>query len=107
MRWYRAELCASVQIGTDATRNPICEVVPTGRSVLVRTAPWARTHVAVDGNGFNVIERTYLTKSPASAFEGIAVVMVAGESYGIEHVTRDGPQTAVKVRRCDKPWESS
>lgn len=107
MRWYRAELCASVQIGTDATRNPICEVVPTGRSVLVRTAPWARTHVAVDGNNFDVIERTYLTKSPASAFDGIAVVMVAGESYEIEHVTRDGPQTAVKVRRCDKPWESS
>lgn len=107
MRWYKAELFASVQVGIDATRNPICEVVPTGRSVLVRTAPWARTHVAVDGNGFDVIERTYLTKSPASAFDGVGVIRVAGEAYDIERVTRDGPQTAVKVRRCDKQWESS
>lgn len=106
MKWYRAELLASVQVGVDETHNPAYETLPTGKHVLVRVAPWSRSHVSTEGNGFDMVERTFLTKAPASSFDGISAIEMGGARYDIERVMIDGGQTAVRVRRCDKPWDS-
>ncbi len=106
MRWYRAILYVSVQVGTDETCNPVCEIIPTGDYVLVRTAPWTRSHVSTEGNQFDMVSRTFLTKSPSSKLEGVSEIEVAGVAYKVEGVSHDGRETVIKVGRCDKSWGS-
>lgn len=106
MRWYEAKLVKLVQTGTDDTRNPICELQETGESVLVRKGPWVPSHDPTEGNQFDMIERTLQTKSPAEAFESVDAVALSGDLYEIDRVLAEGYMTTIRVRRCDKPWES-
>jgi hypothetical protein len=100
MKWYEATVYERVQVGTDATRNPITELAETDTVILVRTAPMAPRHDATEGNQFDIVERTFLTKAQKSLVEGAAALMVGGELYEVEHVAEWGDPIAIRVKRC-------
>lgn len=100
MRWYRADTYRRVQMGTDATRNPVTELRATGEHVLVRTPPWSAERDDTDGNRFDIVRRTFLTKASPSLLEGIEAVKVRGALYTVEGVSHEASVTAISVRRC-------
>ena len=100
MRWYDAHAYELVQIGTDDTRNPICELRPMDRVVLVRTAPVAPRHDANEGNRFDAIERTFLTKARKALLDGVAAIEVGGILYEVEGVAEWGDAIAIRAKRC-------
>lgn len=100
MRWYRATTYRRVEVGKDATRNPVTELRETGESVLVRTPPWSAERDDTDGNRFDMVNRTFLTKASPKLLEGIAAVRVRGVLYSVEGVNHDAPTTAIRVGRC-------
>ena len=104
MKWYKSTLFERIQVGLDDTRNPIYALEECEKPCLVRTAPWAARHIDNDGNNFDVIERTFLTKCTAVDFTKVAAIVVCGEHYTVERVSY-GEAIALTVKRC-KPWES-
>lgn len=100
MRWYRALTYKRVQVGTDETRNPVFELQETGDSILVRTALYAPTHDATDGNQFDMVQRTFLTKSRAELLQDVVAIKVRGVLYEVESMTQEAMPTAVRVKRC-------
>lgn len=102
MRWYRAVAYARVEVGKDETRNPVTNLVETGKSILVRAAPWAPTTSETEGNRFDMVSRTFLTKASPSLLEGAAAIKVRGALYEIDHINHEAPTTAISVRRCVK-----
>lgn len=98
MRWYRAKTYALAVVGTDATRNPVTELRETGNEILARSAPWAATHTATDGNGFDLVERTLLTKASQELLEGIAAIEYRGTLYEVVNVNHEAPTAAITVR---------
>lgn len=103
MRWYEATLYGLEQTGTDATRNPICELAPKEGAVLVRTAPMAPRRDDEEGNRFDVLERTFLTKCAPSLLEDAAAVEVRGVLYDIVEVSswnEQGGAVAIRARKA-------
>ena len=100
MRWYEATVHELVRTGTDATRNPIFELRETNKVVLVRHAPMEAVHNDTEGNQFDVIERTFLTKSRKELLEGAAALSIDGDLYDIVRVSEWGDPVAVRVKRC-------
>lgn len=100
MKWYRAKTYARTEVGTDALHNPIFEEIETGESILVRLAPTASNHDSTEGNSFDEVERTYLTKARRSLLEDISSIEVKGRRYEVIHVTIDSDPSAIRVRRC-------
>jgi len=100
MRWYEATVYERVQVGTDATRNPIYELRETDRVILVRTAPAAPRHDSTEGNQFDIVGRTFLTKARKELLEGAAALEVGGELYEIERIAEWQEPIAVRVKRC-------
>ena len=99
MKWYEATVYERVEVGTDATRNPIYELNETPTKLLVRTAPKAPRHDATEGNQFDIVERTFLTKARKSLLEGAAALEIGGELYEIEHVAEWQEPIAIRVKR--------
>lgn len=100
MKWFRATTYKRVQTGTDATRNPVYELQATGDSILVRSAPCSPSRDSTDGNAFDLIERTFITRAAPEFLEGIAAIEVGGVLYGFDGMMRDAAPTAMRVRRC-------
>lgn len=100
MKWYRADTYRRVRVGTDATRNPVTRLEPTGESILVRTAPWATRDGGGDGNRYDEAERTLLTMADPSLLDGVAALGMGGELYEVVRVTRGATPAAVTVGRC-------
>ena len=91
MRWYRALIYKRVQVGTDETRNPVFELQETGDSILVD---------ATDGNQFDMVQRTFLTKSRPELLQDVVAIKVRGVLYEVESMTQEAMPTAVRVKRC-------
>ncbi len=104
MKWYRATALKREQTGTDELRNPICSTVDAF-DFFVRFGPAHRVRSDTEGNAFDSVSRSLLTKRPATDFSGVCGVKVRGASYEVENVTTDGETTVVGVKRC-KPWDS-
>lgn len=100
MRWYEATLYEAVEVGTDATHNPVRELRRTDRMVLVRTAPRTASHDANEGNMFDLEERTLLTRADPEAIRGAAACEVCGTLYDITGVSSREALVALRVRRC-------
>lgn len=100
MRWYRAITYERVEVGVDATRNPVTELRETGESILVRTPPWSAEAGGSDGNRFDMVNRTFLTKASAKLLDGIAAIRVRGVLYAVDGVNGDAHVTAISVSRC-------
>ena len=100
VKWYEAETYRRVEVGKDATKNPVTRLEPTGATILVRTAPWAPRDGGGDGNRYDEAERTLLTKAAPPLLEGIAAVKVGGDLYEVARVTRGASPAAMTVRRC-------
>lgn len=100
MKWYEATIYERVEIGVDATRNPIYELNETLRTVLVRSAPMAPRHNSTEGNEFDVVERTFLTKAKKALLEDAAALAVDGELYEIERIAEWQDPIAIRVKRC-------
>lgn len=100
MKWYKAVTYRRAKVGTDATRNPVTRLEPTGASVLVRTAPWAPKPGGSDGNRHDAAERTLLTMADPALLDGVAAVELGGELYEVVRVTRGAVPAAVTVGRC-------
>lgn len=100
MRWYDASICESVQTGTDSLGNPICEIRPTGRAIIVRTAPRRAVRDDNEGNPFRSEERTLITCSDYSLLDGAAAIEVGGIRYDVLWVSSRESPIAIRVRRC-------
>lgn len=100
MRWYRALTYRRVEVGTDETRNPVFELQETEHPILIRTALWVPSHDSTSGNQFDMVRRTFLTKSKPELLEGIAAIKVSGVLYEVEDMTHEAASTAVRVKRC-------
>ena len=100
MKWYEATIHKRVRTGTDATHNPTYELQETETVILVRTAPMAPRHDSTEGNQFDLVERTFLTKARAELLEDAAAIEVCGELYEVERVATWGNPIALRVKRC-------
>lgn len=102
MMWHEAALYERVRVGADATRNPVFELSDTGSAILVRAAPAAPRKEAVEGNGFDALERTFLTKCAPSRLEGAAAIEVRGSLYeicGVSTWSERGGVVAIRAKR--------
>ena len=106
MKWYEATVHKRVRTGTDATRNPVYELQATDTKVLVRTAPMTPRHESTEGNQFDVVERTFLTKAKKDLMEGAAALEIGDELYEVVRLAEWQEPIASRVKRC-KPWASS
>lgn len=104
MKWYRARAFRREQTGTDELRNPVCSTVEAF-DFFVRLGPCHGVRSSTEGNAFDSVSRTLLTKRPSADFDGICNIEVRGCAYEVENVMRDGDTTVVSVKRC-KPWAS-
>lgn len=104
MKWYRAKAFRREQTGTDELHNPVCSTVEAF-DFFVRLGPFHGVHSGTEGNAFDSVARTLLTKRPATDFADVCGVEVKGASYEVENVMADGDATVVSVKRC-KPWAS-
>lgn len=104
MKWYRATAYRREQTGTDELRNPVCSTVEAF-DFFVRLGPAHKVRNDTEGNAFDSVSRSLLTKRPAADFDDVCNVEVRGCSYEVENVMRDGDTTVVGVKRC-KPWAS-
>lgn len=100
MKWYRADTYRRVEVGVDATRNPVTRLEPTGESILVRATPWAPDAGGSDGNRYDAAERTLLTLAAPPLLYGVAAVGLGGDIYEVVRVTRGASPIAVTVGRC-------
>ena len=100
MKWYEATVYERVQTGTDATRNPTYELSETDTVILVRTAPMSPRHDSTEGNQFDIVERTFLTKASKSLLEGAAALEIGDDLYEIERIAEWGDPIALRVKRC-------
>ena len=102
MRWYEATVYENRPIGVDDTRNTRYSLGKTGTKLLVRTAPMAPRREDVEGNRFDVAERTFLTKCASSLLEDAAAVEVRGVLYELQEVSswnEQGGVVALRVKR--------
>ncbi|WP_322152992.1 hypothetical protein [Paratractidigestivibacter sp.] len=102
MKWYGATAYKSEQTGEDELHNPVCSTVEAF-GFFVRLGPSHKVRSDTEGNAFDSVSRSLLTKRPSADFDGICNVEVRGCSYEVENVMRDGDTTVVSVKRC-KPW---
>ena len=100
VKWYKAATYRRVEVGKDATRNPVTRLEPTGESVLVRAAPWAPKDGGSDGNRYDEARRTFVTPAAPELLEGVAAVGVGGSVYEVVRFTRGGSMAALTVGRC-------
>lgn len=100
VRWYDAALYGPVETGRDVLGKPVCELRPTGRTVIVRTAPRSASRDSTEGNAFNAEERTLITPADPSAIEGATACEVGGALYDIVGVSSRESLVAIRVRRC-------
>ena len=71
----------------------------------MRLGPFHGVRNGTEGNAFDSVSRSLLTKRPSADFDGICNVEVKDCAYEVENVMRDGDTTVVSVKRC-KPWAS-
>lgn len=102
MKWYRAIIYERVETGRDATHNPVYELQATDKTILVRTAPQAPSRDDTEGNRFDLVSRTFLTKAHTSLLEDAAAVEVNGVLYSLESVSAWDTPIALKVKRTLK-----
>lgn len=102
MKWYRATIYENVETGRDATNNPIYKLQATDKTILVRTAPQAPSRDNTEGNRFDLVNRTFLTKAQMSLLEGAAAIEVNGVLYSLESVSAWDAPIALKVKRTLK-----
>lgn len=100
MRWYEAAVLSSVQTGTDAVGNPVCENRPDGRTIIVRTAPRKAVRDPNEGNPFSSEERTLITCAPPSMLDGAVAIDVGGALYDIVGISSRESPISIRVRRC-------
>ena len=105
MKWFRAILYERVEAGRDATNNPVYELQATDKTILVRTAPQAPSRDSTEGNRFDLVNRTFLTKAQMSLLENIAAIEVGGILYSLESVSAWDAPIALKVKRTLKKGE--
>lgn len=100
MRWYRAETYRNTMTGTDETHNPTYELQPTGETILVRSAPWKPSHDSTEGNQFDMVQRTFLTRARPDLLDGVVAIKVRGALYEVTGMNHEAVPTAISVRRC-------
>lgn len=105
MKWYRAKIYERVETGRDATNNPVYELQATDKTILVRTAPQVSKRDNTEGNRFDLVNRTFLTKAQMSLLDGAAAIEVAGVLYSLESVSSWEAPVALKVKRTLKQGE--
>lgn len=99
MQWFEASVFERAETGKDVLGHPTTELADAGRTVLVRVAPWSAARDSEDGNWFDSIERTFLTKAAPSLLEGCAALSVNGALYEVEGINGDARTTAIKAKR--------
>ncbi len=99
MRWYRAPTHRRVKVGVDETRKPVMELVPTGESILVRTAPARPERDDTAGNRSDGLRRTFVTPAKPSMLDGVEAIEVKGLMYEVESVTGDASPVVITARR--------
>jgi hypothetical protein len=88
-----------VEVGFDETRNPVMELVPTGESILVRTAPARPERDDTSGNRSDSMRRTFVTPAKPSMLDGVEAIEVRGLMYEVESVTGDASPAVITARR--------
>lgn len=99
MRWYRAPTHRRVKVGVDETRKPVMKLVPTGESILVRTAPARPERDGTAGNRSDNMRRTFVTPAKPSMLDGVEAIEVRGLMYEVESVTGDASPAVITARR--------
>ena len=99
MRWYRAPTHRRVEVGFDEMRNPVMKLVPTGESILVRTAPARPERDDTSGNRSDSMRRTFVTPAKPSMLDGVEAIEVRGLMYEVESVTGDASPAVITARR--------
>lgn len=102
MKWFRAKIYERVETGRDATNNPVYELQATDKAILVRTAPQEPSRDDTEGNRFDLVNRTFLTKAKMSLLENAAAIEVGGILYSLESVSAWDAPIALKVKRTLK-----
>ena len=98
MKWFEAQLFQRTQTGIDAVRNPTYKDCATDVNILIRLAPYVPQHHAVDGNGLDVVERTYLTKANPVILNGVTALKVGDVLYDITNIMPSDHLTAIRVK---------
>lgn len=88
-----------MEVGVDETRNPVMELVPTGESILVRTAPARPERDDTSGNRSDSMRRTFVTPAKPSMLDGVEAIEVRGLMYEVESVTGDASPAVITARR--------
>lgn len=99
MKWNRAIAYERVQIGEDDTHNPVYELQAKEETILVRTALYAPVQDNTEGNRFDMVHRTFLTRARPELLEGVVAIKIHGVLYDIEGMTYDATPTALRVKR--------
>ena len=100
MKWLRALIYERKEVGVDDTNNPITELTETDRSILVRSGMWKPMHDSTEGNQFDFVERTFLTKAKPELLDGAVALKVHGVVYTVESITCESNPIAIRVKRC-------
>lgn len=98
MRWYEAKLYALQPVGVDQLGKDVCEPSMIG-TVFVRPAPWGTTAQENEGNAYDYVRRTFVSKAAHGIFDGLAYIEVQGEQYEVKEVSRSLNMTVVVAER--------
>lgn len=100
MRWYEANVYALKEVGRDVVGTAVCEPELTG-TVLVRPTPWGTTpEDGNEGNAYDYVRRTFLTRAPHEAFAGSVYIETMGERYTVKKMAYSLGMSMIVAERC-------
>lgn len=97
MKWHKAKTFRLEQTSTDELGIPVEELVETGDEILVRSAPWKPIHDSTEGNEFDYVERTFITRAKAELLDGIDAIQVGDTLYEVKGITRESNPKMIRV----------
>lgn len=103
MRWYKATLYGTRETGeVDETRKPVTEEVQRGIAYF-RKPPMKVSGDMTEGNRHQYVQRTFLTRRSALAFQGVTAFEVLGRRYSLVGLSEAGAETMVTGRASKWP----
>lgn len=97
MKWHKAKTFRREETSIDELGISVRELVETGDEILVRAAPWKPIHDSTEGNEFDYVERTFLTRAKPELLEGIEAIQVGDLLYEVKSITHESNPVAIRV----------
>lgn len=106
MKWYRMNLYRNKVTGKDVLGVETSEPEKIG-TIMVRIAPYNAPHQEIEGNSFNMIERSFLTKATTYKLFEVTEFEVAEKRYRVTNICDlESGETIITGRRS-KPCPST